>query len=193
MKSRHTSSFHPKYFRPRCPKSQYHFCSFIATGFHSILLWTRAVIIPVLDPNPDSELRRFLTFFNSNSNSESSCYIVLDPNPDSELWRFLTFYRPNSNSKSGKKRNNNSSSQKTEDNTNHGYGRSSSMKPFPPHHQDRLDSRDDERILVMVLQLDVAASSPALSDGKTYFNAVLFPLQKVEVHNSASAEQRSLL
>ena len=44
----------------------------------------RAVIIPVLDPNPDSELRRFLTFFNSNSNSESGCYIVLDPNPDSD-------------------------------------------------------------------------------------------------------------
>ena len=68
---------------------------------------TRADIIPVTDPNRDSELRRFLTFFNSNS--ESSCYIVLDPNPDSELWHFLTFYHPNSNSKSGKKRNYNSS------------------------------------------------------------------------------------
>ena len=54
---------------------------------------TRAVIIPELDPNPDSELGCFLTFFNSNSNSESSCYIVLDPNPDpnldSELRRFF--------------------------------------------------------------------------------------------------------
>ena len=53
----------------------------------------RAVIIPVLDPNPDSELGCFLTFFNSNSNSESSCCIVLDPNPDpnldSELRRFF--------------------------------------------------------------------------------------------------------
>ena len=28
---------------------------------------TRAVIIPELDPNPDSELGCFLTFFNSNS------------------------------------------------------------------------------------------------------------------------------
>ena len=44
----------------------------------------RAVIIPVLDPNPDSELRRFLTFFNSNSNSESSCYIVLVSEAGSE-------------------------------------------------------------------------------------------------------------
>ena len=74
----------------------------------------RAVIIPVLDPNPDPELGHFLTFFNSNSNSESSCYIVLDPNPDpnldSELRHFLTFSSPNSNSESGKKRNYNSSS-----------------------------------------------------------------------------------
>ena len=73
----------------------------------------RAVIIPVLDPNPDPELGHFLTFFNSNSNSESSCYIVLDPNPDpnldSELRHFLTFSSPNSNSESGKKRNYNSS------------------------------------------------------------------------------------
>ena len=67
----------------------------------------------MLDPNPDAELRRFLTFFNSNSNSESSCYIVLDPNPDpnldSELRHFLTFSSPNSNSESGKKWNYNSS------------------------------------------------------------------------------------
>ena len=75
-----------------------------------VLLGTRAVIIPVLDPNPDSELRHFLAFFNSNSNSESSCCIVLDPNPDSELRHFLIFYSPNSNSESGKKRNYNSSS-----------------------------------------------------------------------------------
>ena len=70
---------------------------------------TRAVIIPVTDPNRDSELRRFLTFFNSNS--ESSCYIVLDPNPylDSEMRRFLAFHSPNSNSESRKKRNYNSS------------------------------------------------------------------------------------
>ena len=67
----------------------------------------------MLDPNPDSELRRLLTFFNFNSNSESSCYIVLDPNPDpnpdSELRRFLTFHSSKSNSESGKKRNYNSS------------------------------------------------------------------------------------
>ena len=60
----------------------------------------------MLDPNPDPELGHFLTFFHSNSNSESSCYIVLDPNPDpnldSELRRFLTFYSPNSNSESGR-------------------------------------------------------------------------------------------
>ena len=53
---------------------------------------TRAVIIPELDPNPDSELGCFLTFFNSNSNSESSCYIVLDPNPDSNLDSELRFF-----------------------------------------------------------------------------------------------------
>ena len=51
-------------------------------GVENYMVGIRAVIIPVLDPNPDSELGYFLTFFNSNSNSESSCYIVLDPNPD---------------------------------------------------------------------------------------------------------------
>ena len=56
----------------------------------TVMFCTRADIIPVTDPNRDSELRRFLTFFNSNS--ESSCYIVLDPNPDSNLDSELRFF-----------------------------------------------------------------------------------------------------
>ena len=71
---------------------------------------TRAVIIPELDPNPDSELGCFLTFFNSNSNSEYSAGSESGSESGFGIEAFfLIFSSPNSDSESGKKRNYNSS------------------------------------------------------------------------------------